>query len=161
MHKHFTEEDIQIASKHMKSCTTSLFIMEFQIKITLRYHYTPSRMVKIQNSNNSKYWEGCGAMGTLIHFWQGSKMVQTLWNTVWHSKYSTELRYTLIIQLNNYSPWYLPVLCLVVQSCPTLYDPMDCSPAGLSVHGDSPGKNTGVGPLLLLTSIFPSIRVFQ
>ena len=35
-------------------------------------------------------------------------------------------------------------LCLVVQSCPTLCDPMDCSPLGSSVHGDSPGKHTGV-----------------
>ena len=27
------------------------------------------------------------------------------------------------------------VLCLVTQSCPTLCDPMDCSPSGSSVHG--------------------------
>ena len=31
------------------------------------------------------------------------------------------------------------------QSYPTLSDPMDCSLPGSSVHGDSPGKNTGVG----------------
>ena len=36
-------------------------------------------------------------------------------------------------------------VCLVAQLCPTLYDPMDYSPPGSSVHGDSPGKNTGVG----------------
>ena len=35
--------------------------------------------------------------------------------------------------------------CLVTQSCPTLCDPMDCSPLGSSVYEDSPGKNTGVG----------------
>ena len=35
------------------------------------------------------------------------------------------------------------VMCLFPQSCPTLCDPMDCSPQGSSVHGDSPGKNTG------------------
>ena len=29
----------------------------------------------------------------------------------------------------------------VTQLCPTLCDPMDCSPPGSSVHGDSPGKN--------------------
>ena len=39
------------------------------------------------------------------------------------------------------------MLCLVNQSCPTLYDPMDCNPPGSSVHGDSPGKDTGVGIL--------------
>ena len=41
-------------------------------------------------------------------------------------------------------------LCLVAQSCPTLYDTMDCSSPGSSVHGDSPGKNTGVGCHALL-----------
>ena len=40
---------------------------------------------------------------------------------------------------------YCAVLCLVAWSCPTLCGPMDCSPPGSSVHGDSPGKNTGVG----------------
>ena len=37
-----------------------------------------------------------------------------------------------------------------VQSCPTLCDPMNCSPSGSSVHGDSPGKNTGAGCHALL-----------
>ena len=37
------------------------------------------------------------------------------------------------------------VLCLVTQSRPNLCNPMDCSPSVPSVHGDSPGKNTGVG----------------
>ena len=41
-----------------------------------------------------------------------------------------------------------------LQSCPTLYDPMDCSPPGFSVHEDSPGKNTGVGCHALLQGIF-------
>ena len=38
----------------------------------------------------------------------------------------------------------------VTQSCLTLCNPMDCSPPGSSVHGDSPGKNTGVGCHALL-----------
>ena len=36
-------------------------------------------------------------------------------------------------------------MCLVAQSCLTLCDPMDCSPPGSSVRGDSPGTGTGVG----------------
>ena len=48
------------------------------------------------------------------------------------------------------------MLCLVTQSCPTLCDPMDCSPPGSFVYGDSPGKNTGVGCHALLQGIFPS-----
>ena len=42
------------------------------------------------------------------------------------------------------------VLCLAAQLCLTLFIPMDCSPPGSSVHGDSPGKNTRVGGHALL-----------
>ena len=48
------------------------------------------------------------------------------------------------------------VLCLVSLSCQMLCDPMDCSLPGSSVHGDSPGKNTGVGCHVLLQGIFPT-----
>ena len=44
----------------------------------------------------------------------------------------------------------------LLQSCLTLCDPMDYSPPGSSVHGDSPGKNTGVGSHALLQRIFPT-----
>ena len=47
-------------------------------------------------------------------------------------------------------------VCLVTQLCPTLCDPTDCSPPGSSVHGDSLGKNTGVGCQALLRGIFPA-----
>ena len=46
------------------------------------------------------------------------------------------------------------VKVLVAQSCLILCNPMDCSPPGSSVHGDSPGKNTGVGGHSLLQGIF-------
>ena len=52
---------------------------------------------------------------------------------------------------------YSAVLCLVTQLCPNLCNPMDCSPPGSSVHGDSPGKNTGVGCHALLQGIFPTL----
>ena len=48
------------------------------------------------------------------------------------------------------------MLSLVTQLCLTLCDPMDYSPPGSSVHGDSPGKNTGVGCHALLQGIFPT-----
>ena len=47
------------------------------------------------------------------------------------------------------------MLCLVAQLYPTLCQPMDCSPPGSSVHGDSPGHNTGLGCHALLQGIFP------
>ena len=45
---------------------------------------------------------------------------------------------------------------LVIQSCSTLCNPMDCSPPGSSVHGISPGKNTGEGCHFLRQGIFPT-----
>ena len=48
------------------------------------------------------------------------------------------------------------VMCLVTPSCPTLCNPMDCSPPGSSVHGDSPDKNTKVVCHALLQGIFPT-----
>ena len=47
-------------------------------------------------------------------------------------------------------------VCLVTQPCSTLCSSMDCSPPGSYVHGNSPGKNTGVGSLFLLQGIFPT-----
>ena len=44
----------------------------------------------------------------------------------------------------------------VAQSCPTLCEPVNCSPPGSSAHGDSPGKNAGVGSYSLLQGIFPT-----
>ena len=45
---------------------------------------------------------------------------------------------------------------LGAQLCLTLCNSMDCSPPGSSVHGDSPGKNTGVYRAALLQGIFPT-----
>ena len=45
---------------------------------------------------------------------------------------------------------------MLSQSCLTLCDPMDCNPPGFSVHGESPGKNIGMGFHALLQGIFPT-----
>ena len=65
--------------------------------------------------------------------------------------------------------------CSVVQSCPTLCDPMNCSTPGLPVHHQLPEFTQSpvqvsvmpsnhlilYHPLLLLPSIFPNIKVFS
>ena len=47
----------------------------------------------------------------------------------------------------------------LLQSCPSLCDAVDCSPPGSCVHGESPGKNTGMGCQALLHGIFPTQRL--
>ena len=71
--------------------------------------------------------------------------------------------------------FYLIQFSSVAQSCPTLYDSMDCSTPGFPVHhqfpelaqthvhrvGDAIQPSNSCRPLLLLPSISPSIRVFS
>ena len=104
----------------------------------------------------------------------------TVWCTVkWihiivnHLQNSSTCKTDTLYPLNNSFPFLPPsalgnyyffvslilsALCLVAQLWLTLCDSMHCSPLGSSVHGDSPGKNIGLGCHALLQGISPTHR---
>ena len=82
-------------------------------------------------------------------------------NLLTHFHFIHTISFSLILSLfcvwESIVGWMYACMCAqLLRLCPTLYDPMDCSPSGSSDHGESPSKNTGVNCHALLQRIFPT-----
>ena len=84
LNRYFSEEDIERVQRQMKTCSASLNMREMQIKITMRYHFTPVRMAITNRSANNNFWWGCWEKGTLVHCWWECWLVQPLWKLIWN-----------------------------------------------------------------------------
>ena len=79
----------------MKTCSISYVIRELKVKTIIKYQYTPIKMVNIQNTDNTKCWQGCRATRTSFITGGNAKATSALGDSLTVS-YKTE--YTLTIQ---------------------------------------------------------------
>ena len=124
-------------------------------------HYTPNQPERQTSVQRVGLWDqGAAALGRrgahpnlqhrVMEFFP-SPYKDALWKTV---PRHTGPRVTVHISVFAVN-MPLEHVCLVAQSCPTLYDPMVCSLPDSSVHGIL-GKNTRVGSHSLLWGLFPT-----
>ena len=79
----------------MKRYSTSYVTWELLIKTSIIDHYTSITIANIQNTDNIKCWQRCGAIVILINCELECKVLQLLWQTVWQFVYKT--KHTLTI----------------------------------------------------------------
>ena len=134
-------------NKYRKRCSKSHVIRELQVKTT-RYHYSPTRMTKIHNTNTTKCWWELEATGTLIHCWRECKMVQPLWWRVWqfltkwnillprdpaitlHSIYPEEVK--TYVHIKTFMWMFIAALSIIAKTwkqprCPSVGEWINCS----------------------------------
>ena len=60
LNKHFSKEDIQMASRHMKRYSTAPIISKMQMKTIMRYHLIPVRIAIIKQTSH------CSTIGLVV-----------------------------------------------------------------------------------------------
>jgi hypothetical protein len=70
-----------------------------------------SQKANIKNSGDSRFWQGCGERGILLHCWWDFKLVQPLWKCIWWF-----LRKLLIVLPEDPA---IPLLAIYPEDAPT------------------------------------------
>ena len=148
----------QLNNSSLDTCFLSLIYPTLEFSVKAKYRQTYSSVSFLINKNSItkfSHWSILNEYPSNVHlkinFFSGL--------LTWFLKPTpTGHRLVFLFSIWNFSLTTIhpcAALGLVAQSCLTLCDPMDCSRPGPSVHGDSPGNNTGVGCYTLLQGIFP------
>ena len=128
----------------MKGCFISWFIRETYIQFTMGSHCIPIRIVTIKQTENTMCWWGCEINENFHMLLVGIKYLT--FDCVFEWAPITFINSTLSalgkchflahsVQHMFHPP--LPKSSSVAQSCPTLWDPMDCSTPGLPIFFSS------------------------
>ena len=64
LNRHLSNEDAQMANRHMKRCSTSIIIGKRQSTFTIRCHFTPVRMAVSKKKTNRRCWQRYREKGT-------------------------------------------------------------------------------------------------
>ena len=59
LNRYFINENIQMASKHIKRCLASIVMREMLTEATIKYHKAEINIAKIKKVNDIKHFQGC------------------------------------------------------------------------------------------------------
>ena len=101
-------EYIQRVNKHIKRCLISLVIRKTEIRSSMQYRFTPTKMAIIFFfKENNKYWQRSREMGIPIHFCWECKTCSHCGKRVWWFLRNLNIE--------------LPCVCVLVLSCVRLF----------------------------------------